>query len=116
MKKAERRELLKLIGRSYSLVIDIILLPVVIPVIFIINGRGKEIRQIMNTINNMHKVDILCAADLISRDELYAYGHMCGWRVAGKAKIDKESYEEIYKYALRSRKEKQWKLYLIKST
>jgi hypothetical protein len=107
MKRAERIELLKLIGRSYIFGIDILLLPVTIGGSFIIAGRGKEIKQIINTISNGSKADILGAAGLVSRAEIYGYGHMYGCKILGKMKIDKESYEEIYKYALRSRKEKE---------
>jgi hypothetical protein len=106
MKRAERIELLKLIGRSYNFGIDILLLPITIGGSFIIAGRGKEIKQIINTISNVAKSDILGAAGLISRDEMYGYGYMYGWKINGKMRIDKESWEEIYKYALRSRKEK----------
>lgn len=107
MKRAERRELLKLIGRSYNFGIDILLLPVTIGGSFIIAGRGKEIKQITNTMSNISKVDILGAAGLINRSEMFAYGYMYGCKINGKMKIDKESWEEIYKYALRSRKEKE---------
>lgn len=107
MKRAERIELVKLIGRSYIFGIDILLLPVTIGLTFIIIGRGKEIKQITNTMSNMSKADILGAAGLVSREESVAYAYMCGCKINGKMKIDKESWEEIYNYALRSRKEKE---------